>query len=342
MKRSMTNAYGRRAQRGVTLIELMVGLTLGMIVSAGLLSVFSSAVSQAQNLGRASAQIENGRYVVELLQDELRMAGFVGEISTRSVAHSNPDPCATAPADAFAYNAAAANTTTVPAAVQGIGSADVLGCLSHRLAGTAAVVLRRVSTSTTAAASLAAGNAQYAVQYSFCKTDPITPLVYGIDKTAFTLHDKTCTGLAPLRNYVSQVYYIADCNDCSGSGDGVPTLKRVELNAGTLVETALADGVENLQLEYGFDTNADGNVDEYRTALGASGAVASWGNVMAVRVHIITRSTDKASGSALAAAQRFTFGQLPATIATANDGYIRRSYSTAVRLMNPAGARETQ
>jgi type IV pilus assembly protein PilW len=331
-----------RFQQGLTLIELMIGLTLGMIVSAGLLGLFANAAQQSQNLSRASAQIENGRYVVELLQDEVRMAGFVGELSTRSVDYSSPDPCSTAPAGAFAYNAAAANTTTVPAAVQGIGSAEVLGCLSHRRAGTAALVLRRVSTSSTAAASLVATNAQYAVQYSFCKLDPINPLVYGTDKTAFTLRDKACTGLAPVRSYISQVYFIADCNDCSGGGDGVPTLKRVELQVDGLVETALADGVENLQFEYGFDTNADGNVDEYHTALGASGATASWGNVMAVRVHVITRSTDKASGGGLAAAQRFTFGQLPAVIDTSNDGYIRRSYSTAVRLMNPAGARETQ
>ena len=45
----------------------------------------------------------------------------------------------------------------------------------------------------------------------------------------------------------------------------MPTLKRVELVAGQLTTTALAEGIEMLRLEYGFDVDGDGSPDTYLT-----------------------------------------------------------------------------
>ena len=325
-----------RPQRGFTLIELMVGLTLGLVVITALLLLFANASSRGQDLARTSIQIENGRYVAEMLREDLRLAGFFGELSVTGATYSQPDPCSTAPTG---WNGA--GPLGLPTPVQGYGPTDVLACLADRKAGTDAVAIRRVSVDPpVAAASVAAGNTQHYVQYSFCVTDVASPrLVFGTDRAAFTLRNRACTGANSLRAYVSRIYYISDCNRCGTGGDNMPTLKRVELVAGQLTTTALAEGIEMLRLEYGFDTNTDGSPDTYLTRPSATGASALWSNVVSLKAHYITRSLERDPGAALVGAQQFQLGATEA-VATAADGYARKAYSSAIRLINPSASRE--
>ncbi|HUG22271.1 PilW family protein [Piscinibacter sp.] len=325
------------AQRGVTLIELMVGLTLGLIIATALLMLFANASISGQNLNRASVQIENGRYVSELLAEDLRLAGFYGEANLTGVGYASPDPCSTAVASW------SSSPYTVPTPVQGYAPDDALGCLLNRKAGTYALAVRRVAVSTTDVTTIPTVNTQNYVQYSFCTSDPsTTKLIFGTDKTLFTLKSRNCADANTVRAYMSRIYYVASCNDCSGDGDGVPTLKRVDLEGDQIVVRALADGIEELRFEYGFDTDADGSADVYLTTTEAVvGPTSLWENVMAIKVHFITRSLDKAVGSGLATAQEFQLGQTE-TLNVAADGYTRRAYSNVVRLINPSSVREAQ
>ena len=326
-----------RRQNGLTLIELMVGLTLGLIITVALLVIFANASGAGRDLQRSSIQIENGRYTAELLQDELKIAGFFGETTVNGATYTTPDPCLTTPTGF-------STTLGFPTPVQGYGPSDDLSCLTsrNRKAGTAALVVRRLEVVAVAPASIASGANQYYVQYSFCTTDPDTPkLLFDKTAAAFTLKNLKCDATNQIRAYVSRIYFIATCNVCSPS-DGVPTLKRLELIDNQLQTTALVDGVEQLRFEYGFDTDGNGNVDEYLAGLGATGATALWQNVMSVKVHYITRSLDKVtSGAGLATAQTFQLGGT-GTLNVPADGYVRRAYSSTVRLINPSGAREVQ
>jgi len=326
----------RRGQRGLTLIELMVGLTLGLIVISSLLLVLAHASTRGQELQRTSIQIENARYVAELFREDLRMAGFFGETSVGGALYTQPDPCSTAP---IGWNVA---PLTFPAPVQGYGAGDVLGCLNNRRAGTDAIVVRHVGVDTVNPATIPGGNTQYYVQYSYCVADVASPrLLFGTDRSAFTLRNRACTGVNLVRSYVSRIYYVADCNNCGVGGDTTPTLKRVDLVGNQLITTALAEGIETLRFEYGFDIDGDGSPDTYLTALGALGPTAAWSNVVALKVHFVTRSLDKTTVENIAAAQDFQLGGI-GVVSTANDGYTRKAYSSAVRLVNPSAAREAQ
>jgi type IV pilus assembly protein PilW len=326
-----------RPQRGFTLIELMVGLTLGLVVITALLLLFANASSRGQDLARTSIQIENGRYVAEMLREDLRLAGFFGELSVTGATYSQPDPCSTAPTG---WNGA--GPLGLPTPVQGYGPTDVLACLADRKAGTDAIAIRRVGVNSIDPATLAAGNAQHYVQYSYCVIDVASPrLVFGTDRAAFTLRNRACSGVNLVRPYVSRIYYISDCNRCGVGGDTLPTLKRVELVAGQLTTTALAEGVEMLRLEYGFDVDGDGSPDTYLRRPGATGASALWSNVVAVKAHYLTRSLERDPGAALVGAQQFQLGATEA-VATAADGYARKAYSSAIRLINPSASREVQ
>src|SRR6185312_5202608 len=55
--------------RGFTLVELMIGITLGLFIMIGLISLLVSNVASRSELDKSSRQIENGRYAVQLLRE---------------------------------------------------------------------------------------------------------------------------------------------------------------------------------------------------------------------------------------------------------------------------------
>ena len=75
-----------RAQVGISLIELMVSITLGLLVLSGVLTAFFNQSAARNEVERTSRQIENGRYAVDLISTDLRLAGFFGEFNAGVVA----------------------------------------------------------------------------------------------------------------------------------------------------------------------------------------------------------------------------------------------------------------
>src|SRR5687767_13174374 len=80
--------------RGFTLIELMISLTLGLMLMAGLVSVFVNSSQANREFHRSSEQIENGRYAMDVLMNDLHHAGFYGMFFQIPAAGAFPDPCA--------------------------------------------------------------------------------------------------------------------------------------------------------------------------------------------------------------------------------------------------------
>lgn len=62
--------------RGFTLIELMIAMTLGILISLGLVMLFQ-ATAKTSNVQNAMAQLqETGRYAITRIDNDLRMASF--------------------------------------------------------------------------------------------------------------------------------------------------------------------------------------------------------------------------------------------------------------------------
>ena len=98
----------------------------------------------------------------------------------------------------------------------------------------------------------------------------------------------------------------------------------------------LVEGIENLQLEYGVDTDVDGDSDVYTTD---PTTVANWSNVLATRVNLLARNPVPSSGHV--DTKRYVLGALsdgtPNTIAARNDAYKRHVFQALVNLPNPTG-----
>ena len=90
-----------RPPRGFTLVEFMVGLALGMIVIGIVTAVFANVSNNRRDMQRTGRQIENGRFAVQLLADDIVNAGYFGEFDPRGVGPpaTKPDPCSANLAD---------------------------------------------------------------------------------------------------------------------------------------------------------------------------------------------------------------------------------------------------
>ena len=354
----------RRVQ-GVSLVELMIGVTIGLILMAGMASLFVSSSQSHNELEKASRQIENGRYAIETLREDIQLAGYFGDyLPPSSAVWTSPaEPCTTILNDmGFSLPPVVPTPPTLAPGIFGYESAATLSTdcattLANKRSGTDVLVIRRASTATVTAATAVTG--QYYFQVSNCSDSPVeNAYVLGKLPASFTLHGVRPTGtpatclngdVSPVRQYMVHIYYVADCNDCSGGGDGIPTLKMAELTAGTGACAAdpavacgsfslrpVAEGIENMQLEYGVDTTgSDGIPDVYQTA----GSVANWANVVSVKAFVLARNTETTSG--YTNSKTYVLNSSGgAAVGPFNDAYRRHAYAMSARANNIAGRRQ--
>jgi type IV pilus assembly protein PilW len=333
-------------QRGLSLIEMMISITLGLIILAGLTAIFVSNSRARSEIERSNRQIENGRHALQLLSDDIQLAGYYAEFdpSALTLPLALPDPCAT---DLATLRGA------LPLHVQGYDNASVIpSCLSDVKPGTDILVIRRASTCEAGFGDcdpIASNQTPY-FQASLCSSpaelnfvivnnSSYSGHIYTLDTSpsSMTLHKRDCTTIAALHRYRTHIYFIANNNN---PGDGIPTLKRAELSAGpAFTIVPLVDGIENLQLQYGIDLpTIDGTPDSYNAA---PAAVGDWAAVVSVRINLLARNTEKTSGYN-ASAKTFTLGYdaggaLISFTPPAGDNYKRHAYQSEVRMNNPAG-----
>lgn len=78
----------RRPQHGFSLIELMVAMALGMVLTLAIGQVFMSSRYTNTSTDESARMQENARFALQLIERELRMAGYLknGSTATYSVA----------------------------------------------------------------------------------------------------------------------------------------------------------------------------------------------------------------------------------------------------------------
>ncbi len=339
-------------QAGLSLVELMVSLTIGFVLLLGLSTLIVQQNTSRNEMEKSSRQIENGRYAVQLLHDDIQLAGFYGEYSPASgVVMTTPDPCLTS--GNLGWDSTLA-TRSVPVPIIGYAGAGAdptpSACLDNYQPNTAVLVVRRVSADSIAAASAVAGTTF--LQVSRCSTqDVATPFVLGTG--GFTMRLSDCDDappgntLANLWPYIVRIYYISSCSECGS--DNIPTLKMVEFIGGARTIVPLVEGIENMQFEYGIDTvgglrvntnnicvagvGGDGAPDAYTS----TPAAGDWENVMAVRVHLLARNNDITPGHT--DDKSYYLGEAASSVSPGGS-YKRHVYSQLIRATNPSGRRE--
>lgn len=343
-----SNICGRRSgldrNSGFSLVELMVVLAIGAVLATALAVLFSESVKSRAQVERKAGKLESGRQAIEMLRDDIRLAGFYGELRPEGT-YSTPNPCETTVAN-LGWDPA---TGTVPLPVTGFEAHNetpaMPGCLESLAPDTDVLVVRRTNTNVLAAAAITPGDVY--VQLRLCANaavDPIsTPFAVGTTAASLNLHTLNCdpAKLSPARKYEVHIYYISTCNDCAGAGDGIPTLKRSQLvlDGGALVmqNVPLVPYIDNMHIDYGVDTTAlaDGQPDVYRVASAVT--AAEWPNVVATRVSLVARDAQPQPG--YVDTKQFNVGAK--TIPAAGDAFARQLFTEVVRVVNVSGRSET-
>lgn len=264
-------------ERGMTLIELMVSLTLGLFLTWGAYAVYFTSKGNYRAAEVMTRLQENARFALETVEPDLRLAGFWGR-------HSEPGLVDVAPGVAVGCDGTdvTAWALDVAAPVAATDDGYDLGCepFSAARAGSDVLVVRHASERT---ALPEAGTVQVHSDLALAAVfdDGIIP--GGFDAVAET------------RDLVVHAYYV---DESSAFTPGTPSLRRQTLVDGGVVEDQeMITGVENLQVQFGLDTDGDGAVERYVDADSAALDPAAAGfledaRIVAVRLWMLVRAEE--------------------------------------------------
>lgn len=302
----------------------MISMTLGLLVIGAMTTIFINNSQSRRELDKAAQQLENGRYAMQILKDEVGLAGYYDALSTVDVAtpSTTAAPCSSTLADW---------TATMDVAIEGVNSGS-FACIAGAKANTAMIFVQRASTTATPVGSLTA-NTPY-LQVSMCGdeyADIDTRRKLGTSSSTFNLKGLDCdASVAPVRQYIRRIFFI-DQNNVAG--DGIPTLKRVDRRAdGTVgTATALVEGIDNLHFEYAIDGDGNGSPDTFTEAPTA----AEMNDIVGVRVWLIARAIDPSPG--YTDSKTYNMGNKD-PIEPA-DRFKRHLFNTYIELTHPAGRR---
>lgn len=332
-----------RRQQGLSLLEMMIAMTISLFLLVGLAGIFANSSRTQNELTKTARQIEDGRFGISLIADDLSLAGYYGYYYWPSAPTALVDPCETSSTTVLKSG------LSLPVQGYDAPSSTPLSCLAaaNFKAGTDVLVIRRADSKTTATGSLAA-NEVY-LQANSNPDDGNNPIVATGTAANFTLLLKDNSTAAPIRKFHVHTYFISPCSVGDGSGgactstsDGgnpIPTLKRMELvvdSGGTrIIDTVpLVEGVENMQVDYGVDSDSDGAQETWLTT---PAAVGDWANVVSVRVTLLVRNVESSPGYT----DPKTYNMGAAGTVAPGGSYKRHVYQTVVRLVNPSSRRET-
>lgn len=312
-------------QRGLSLVELMIGLTIGMFLTVGLVVAFSAGSRSFQVQDDFARMQEAGVTALRLIGDSVRMAGFYGlgpHTTTITVAAgltmapaADCGSAANPPLAGWAFDVAtpirgfdALTPATVGATLPCIQAGNFLdtGAMPHPV-----LVLRHaLGMPLENNAGDITGAADYRPAGVFVQSDSRGLLLFRGDQYAAlrsaglarrptnSLGVQIDAPVFPLQTYI---YYLRPCSRpatppvCTATDDNgrpIPTLVRQQLQDNALVEQPLVEGVERWAVLYGEDTSAqpDGRPDRF------TATPVRWDRVVAVRVSVLIRATSAGIG----------------------------------------------
>ena len=316
-------------QKGFTLVELMVSLLLGLFLVGGVMSLFVSS-NRSFKLDENIARMQNqGRYAIQELERDLRMAGYMAEpMHPASIGFEAGlavvTDCGIAGQVNWILNLADAgtdeiNTLTGVDNATGATANAAYSCIaaSEIIANTDVVGIKRF-TGNSATGALTANTV-------YLQSNGLEGIIYQ-EPLATPL-----AGVVTDWEYRPRIYYIRPF--ANTAGDGIPTLCRKILtyNAAIDIDTeCIAEGIEDLQLEYGLDVDGDGNVDRYLS----NPTLTEMQRVVSARVFLLARTTDPDPGYTDARTYSISNALGGAQPVAPNDQYHRRVFSVTVTMFN--------
>ncbi|MGZ8199784.1 MAG: PilW family protein [Methylosarcina sp.] len=343
---SFLNAADKRIERiqighcqaGMTLIELMIALLIGAFLLGGMLQIFLGTKRSYRMAEGVSRMQENARFAMDLMGQDIRMAGFRGCNSQTAITNNLNS------ATSFFYNFNTAlqgfEATSDPGDTPAVWSPSIVAEITQPLGGSDVITIRRAAGDGNLVTAHADGvadltladttnlSANDLVVASTCEGSDafqitsITGNVVAHNAGASPAPGNAIQALS--RSYTDgQVYPISTVSYYIRESNGQPSLYR-RINSSDATE--LVEGIEQMQILYGEDTDAspDGTPNYYTTA----DQVTNMANVVSLRISLLVRTIDDNLASE---SQAYTYN---GTETTPDDRRLRRVFTTTIAVRN--------
>jgi type IV pilus assembly protein PilW len=258
----------RGAQAGLSLVELMISITIGLLITTALVTIFANSSHTQTELRLTSQQIENGRYAMDVLIQDLQVAGFYGsyrKLVTPTAVPSNP--CTTTvstlntdisvPVQAYSAASATAQATLPTGCTTALIQTEDLKAGSDvlviRRADTKYVDVKNAEVTPTGRLYLQVNPGSFEIQAGGGVATSCSKKANGSTAASITRRCQypnstdICSATCPVEpgGYIRQlhvhIYYVSPCNvyasgvtKCTAAADNgrpIPTLKRLELSS---------------------------------------------------------------------------------------------------------------
>lgn len=345
---------GRNTARGFSLIELMIAIAISLLLLAGVISIFVSSKSSYETNERLSRIQENGRFALNAMMTDLRASGFVGcarqptylstslnsatslqwdflsgpvagfeatDTDTWSPAMDANIPSPLSGSDVLVVRVPVRERVALPLTVNLSGPTANLqvaaGSTNNVAAGDIAMVYscEAISVFQVSGYTSATGVINHAV---------ITQVPGNANNTVNYTYRQAVSYVVPVETVA---YFIAPSTRVGDVADPAPAgTTSLWRRRGQLPVEELVEGIEQIQVQYGVDTNGDVIVDEYRTAEN----VTDWNDVISVSVALLARSLEEYGVDT----DQRTYSLLDVTVAAPADHRMREVFAATASIRN--------
>ncbi len=301
---ALIKSFAPRAQRGASIIELMVGIVVSMAVSiAAVASAITFTASQRQGTS-AGGMVMNASAALAAIKTDVAGAGLgFFNLASFMCPKLNLSWLATVHFD---------NASFVPVLITSGGGSDQLDVWAGTDISAGAPVLVKIDTDTSATValqSLLPVTANQAVLIApVAATDPCvvrtaTAVAAATGSTPLTL-TLTNTGAHNQGSFTTTPTYAGSSGATAAKVSLLGSLQwsRYRVGAGELIlerpldgtSAVLARNVVSMRVQYGFSASAGTNtLDSWQNATGTPLTAADLGRVRALRVGVVMRSTQR-------------------------------------------------
>jgi len=324
---------------GFSLVELLVAMTIGILVSSIVITLYVQIGRNFRFDERYAAMQENGRFSLQMLSNDLSMVDFWGRISATDTISSTLTATANSCEDAISMFDPASpvlyiNYHASPPILQFTPCTAVTD-VQQVNAGMLAI--KRVSGIETASVFVDEADSDGDGNVTEVISTGVSSLTLGsvylrANATSGSLINTAGPSAGPPTGqsdweYTPVLYFVRAYYDTVG--DGVPALCRMSLTSGATtfaLPECIAEGIEDLHVQFGIDTDADGYANLY---LGepTTAQIAS-----AVTAQIFVLARPSSADPFYTNNKTYQLGDV--TRGPFNDGFFRRVYSTTVMLRN--------
>lgn len=281
------------SQRGLSLIELLIAMVLGLLLIAGVMQVFLSSKQTYSTTSALSRTQESGRFASEFLSFDIRNTGYKGEcVAPINNLTGLTDDRFTLDMGLKAWDNSQSGLPSWFTASDRLAGTDMI-LVKHAVNGSGATAANTNNTATTGVSFALTQASGIDTGTILVTADPIGCDMFQNQsaKTADAISRPNSGTLShnytndmEILAYQSAVYFI------KAGTSGVPSLWRIRYNQGTtgMLAEEMVEGVQNMQLQFAVGNASGAITGDYVDAQ----SITDWSAVVSVKLSLLVVSSD--------------------------------------------------